>query len=430
MKRIFTILALTITTAFLVQTSTSFAQVEETEFYDTWELHYEQSTLRTGTDTDSYHVYRLGWYLFNFDLSSIHDDHPARFIKVDFESDMYIPELQSGFEPTLYYVEEYGQLASTLKTSYEYAINTAASKLDGIPVCFFSEVYPYDTQPPKFLTNSVDTYLSQRETINDIKSRIYAYDLNDKDVSHNIAIIKENYSHDKTDGIKEVDLQVNDNAGNISYHTVFINVIDDNISTISSKNIFTTTSSILSEQLIIDNINAYDYLGNEFDVTIISDDYFDNATKSGIYFVTVFGVDQFGDEVEHTLEITVYNSEYDFYTFDKKTLYFDEYVNFTDKQLLELLDIITYFEINYLIGVVDSRIIETSGEHYVFYELYDGTEITEMRLTISFDSANITTNIQEDTTINISEYITTFISSTILILLIIHIINHALEKRK
>lgn len=421
------ITSLLITTNNDTHASTSLYSNAEME--DTWELHYKSETLRLDNNIAG-HIYKSGWYLFNFDFSQYLEQCESQFNEITIYDDMYTPQLNDDVELKMFYVEYEIELNPWGSMVIGNAINDALYFSSGETICYYSSVYPKDTVAPVFETNDVYTYTTQRESINDIKNRIYAYDKKDGDVSHNIAIIKESYSHDKNEGIKEVDLQVNDAAGNIAYHTVKIHVIDDYTSIITACSIYTTTSNPLTNEFILKEIEAYDYLGNSFDVTIISNEYENNTTKSGVYEIVVSGVDQFNDYYEQTFDITVYNCNHQFYSYDQKTLYFEEFYAFTNEELIDLLNVVTFNRYEYVIALVDSKISQIPGEHYVFYELHNVASIEEVRLSICFANANAIPQVTVENTFNISNYITTLVTATVLILFTLHMISHAIEKRK
>lgn len=431
MKKTLLLLLCIITIVFL-PTNYINAEEKQREMDHTWEKHIEHTTLRVTENSSDInnHVYKIGWYIFNFDASYAMKYFGIYFQEFEIIDEMYIPILRDQVVRKVYYIDDYYTCNGSQSMELMNHFKQAEVKIEGDTLAYFSEEYPIDNLPPNFTTNEVTTYTSDRETINEIKKRIYAFDIVDGDVSHNIAILKESYSHDQTPGIKEVDLQVNDSKGNIAYHTVEILVIDNFTSTITSNDIYTTTSNLLEQKVILDNIYAFDHLGVEFNVTIDVSSYEENYNISGTYDVLVTGNDDHGNTIYHTLNIIVLNSKYSFYSVDNVTLYFNDYISLSNDELIILLDTVSNNNYKYTQYEVDSKIKETIGTHYIFYKLFNNEEIIEVRLSVHFSNIEQIEIQTENELFNIGEYIAPITSCIAILLLMIHMISHAVEKRK
>lgn len=357
--------------------------------------------------------FKQGYYIFNTDISNVPSLTLSPFERIEAAQNMHLPLISSTTNYQLLYLDNTYEMNSSYYATTKSFFDTMIGINNDDLFCFYSE-YPYDTVAPFFITKELTTYTSQNKTIHELLDEIVAYDFTNGDVSGNIAIIKDDYTYDKSPGVKYITLQVNDVSGNVCTDTIKIIIIDDNSPTITAKPMFVSNSYKLSEELILNSINAYDHLGNKIDVEITKESYFENHETSSEYTITVEGVDQFNNHVSIEQKIYVVNSDIPFYTYDCDTLVFDEYIDLNDKQLLLLLEIATPESLDYLTYRIDSRITDTIGEYYVFYELYTENDILEKKLIIQFNASSNSSSTETIEEINRHNYLITTVLISIL----------------
>lgn len=357
--------------------------------------------------------FKQGYYIFNTDISNVPSLTLSPFERIEAAQNMHLPLISSTTNYQLLYLDNTYEMNSSYYATTKSFFDTMIGINNDDLFCFYSE-YPYDTVAPFFITKELTTYTSQNKTIHELLDEIVAYDFTNGDVSGNIAIIKDDYTYDKSPGVKYITLQVNDVSGNVCTDTIKIIIIDDNSPTITAKPMFVSNSYKLSEELILNSINAYDNLGNKIDVEITKESYFENHETSSEYTITVEGVDQFNNHVSIEQKIYVVNSDIPFYTYDCDTLVFDEYIDLNDKQLLLLLEIATPESLDYLTYRIDSRITDTIGEYYVFYELYTENDILEKKLIIQFNASSNSSSTETIEEINRHNYLITTVLISIL----------------
>lgn len=412
MKKILVTLLVVITTLFYVHHAE--AQTNYTGDGE-WTRHTSISTLmyKEPDSSDNVQNFNKGYYIFNTEISNVPLELLSPFEKMDKTQNMHLPLMSSTTNYQMLYLDEIFYMNYNYYTIASEFFSTMTAISNDDLFCFYSE-YPHDTVAPVFITKEITTFTSQNKTVHDLIDEIIAYDYTSGDVSDNIAIVKDDYTHDKTPGVKYITLQVNDEVGNVCTDIIKIIIIDDNSPTITAKPMFVSNTYKLSEELILESINAYDHLGNKIEVAITNESYFENYELSSEYTITVEGIDQFNNQVSIEQSIYVVNSNIPFYTYDCDTIIFDEYIELNDQQLLSLLAIATPEELNYLTYKLDSRITNTIGEYYVFFELYTEDSIIEKKLIIQFNAASNSSSNDIIDEINQQNYLITTILISIL----------------
>ncbi|MFI3252171.1 MAG: hypothetical protein R3Y05_06355 [bacterium] len=411
--------------------TTNKIQATSTVYYgdDSWERYTSiYDTMDHGNSSEVSFNFKKGYYIFTEEYENI-----PMYVKVGFQkiesNNLHIPIYSEDINYQLLYLEENDYYNVTRYNEIRDYFSSFTTTNDGDLFCYYTE-YPYDYTAPYFLTTSLTTYTSDKESISDIVKRVVAYDNVDKDVSHNIAILSENYSYNTSAGEKEIVLQVNDISGNVATTTLILTVIDNFSPSITINDLYSTTNLLLNEKEILASVDAQDHLGNDIELEIISENYYDNYNISSTYEIILYGEDQFGNELNITQYIHVYNSDLAFYTYDRRTVIFNEYTELSDDELLSILKNVSSVDYKYLTYKIDSRILDGISEYYVFFELYNLDEIIETKLIIKYNNTNEVSLDKLESAPNIINYALPVIIATVSLLVLTNFTYYIIKQKR
>lgn len=164
---------------------------------------------------------------------------------------------------------------------------------------------------PESITSRTSTML----TVSYVKSQLTAWDEKSGNLTSRIELVEDNYSgHGHKKGNYIVKFSVEDNVGNIAYHTVTIIRVDSippKIYILDGVNIRTTPDSPLTLGQIIDILIATgeQSLTAETQFLLLSEDYFGNEEEIGLYTMTLRALSTDGTESTHEVTINVLEAE-------------------------------------------------------------------------------------------------------------------------
>lgn len=362
-----------------------------------------------------------GYYLARIDQSYI--DELTAIKEITISPDMYVPLDTINDDYKLLYIDYQNQPAFFTIIKIEFSsLCVHIRNNDG--EYLYSKDYPYDTEPI-ISGENITTFLSDNYSISTLIENIKAYDYKDGDISYKLTVIHDTYTKDRTEGTKEVTVQVKDSNSNQASKTFEIYVIDDKDPLITSNPIYVSDTYLLTEEIIKESIIATDYLGESFDVNIDCTTYTKNSTIQNTYQFTISGIDQFGREITSTEDIIVLKSDYSFYSLNKKSLSFNTYIDFKENDFLYFFNIFNEINIlNHNIEVYQ----ETNDSYNVFYEIESSDGFEEFRMNYSFENINQITN--QDPTSNISIAIKIICIILITSTISFHLITFVLQKKK
>lgn len=171
-----------------------------------------------------------------------------------------------------------------------------------------------DTSAPYFIGGgTVISYFDQPITSEEIKDALTAYDDIDGDLTDNIMILEDNY----TDfigvlGSYTIIFSVSDNSGNTTHTTVNVEVVDILPPVFTEiPEIIAVYPNVFSVEDIIFMLSASDNYDGDIssNITLVRDDYTDNAHKIGTYEFEVSVIDSSGNETYYIQQIKVIDNE-------------------------------------------------------------------------------------------------------------------------
>jgi len=204
-------------------------------------------------------------------------------------------------------------LLTDSKSIYQYSLQTFQTPdlviKDGFEIS--STYISFDNAPPIIANDKIDSIIianvNQKIDIENIKSKITAYDENDGLID--VKIHEDNYSSNYTIlGTYSLTFSASDNSENTSYLTIDIKVIDTIKPTISGqKNINSYMSNPLTTDQIKGTIKITDnYDKNLNNLKITLDDYTSNITKEGTFTITLVALDNSNNEsLPFSIKITM-----------------------------------------------------------------------------------------------------------------------------
>lgn len=357
--------------------------VKETHFWDTF---YSANSCVTNEYVNS------GYYMFCPNIYDVVRDLPQEFNIVNIEDDMYLPISANGEikdRLALLYVDEdilYTDVIekfinNMLEISYysDYLIN-------GFPIYYYSSEYPYNG--PHFNSSVYYTqYLSAPASLSLITQSIYCVDPYDNFIYPNeLVILRDDYSVNiNIPGIYEVILYAENSLGNHSTHSIFIEIINDTYPTITSNNnIIVSSGYLLTDDILLNHVNAFDYKYSPLEVNIEFNNYSHYYKIKGTYEVSFITTDSYSQSVTSSSYINVVESTISFYSIDYSNIYIEEVIDITDDELINILKLVSNKEFTYC--NVDSLIKQEKGSYYVFYEILDEDNniISEEKLNFIF----------------------------------------------
>lgn len=164
---------------------------------------------------------------------------------------------------------------------------------------------------PSVITTSNNTILTEK----DVRDQLTANDEIDKVITNKIELVEDNYTGKGNKvGSYTIKYQVKDNAGNVAYHTVTINRVDNVPPVIwieDGVSIKTTINTPLTHQQIIDILIATGQVAVNSQTTfsVTNDEYTGNEEQPGIYGMTIKARSTSGNESVHNMSITVLSEE-------------------------------------------------------------------------------------------------------------------------
>ncbi len=344
-----------------------------------------------------------GYYFFAVD-NSINLLEEYGFIQCDYK-DYYEYPLTSHEEYLFLYLENKIDLNDKLTKDFNELVSQSKYNIKFLGLFnkevtgFFSyPIEPLISETP-FMYNKIDkiTYdVTNTKSIQFIVTSLEIYDVIDKEIPlESIDIYLDEYSENReTPGIYNVNIRVKNSRDKYMFHTIVITIVNNTLPTLLIPTSFTVSTSIeMDMQYITNTIIARDYEGNDLEVVIYYDNYLLNRLE-GIYTIQFSTTDRFNQTVYSSTTINVIKSDIEFYTYDSINIIIDTYKDFTNEELIYLLQLVKkdYYD-NEIIA--DNQIDINKGYNYVFFDITD-LDIEE-RLHISFN------NIEYSKEINIIE---------------------------
>jgi len=146
-------------------------------------------------------------------------------------------------------------------------------------------------------------------TVQDIIAMLSASDNYDADVSHLITLVEDNYTvNSNIVGTYQMDFQVTDSSGNISYYTQAISVVDVEGPVISgNETISIGYNHQLTPTIVMEGLGVIDNYDDQLTLNIVleSDNYSINYNKLGQYSMQFSVTDSSGNKIYKTINITV-----------------------------------------------------------------------------------------------------------------------------
>jgi hypothetical protein len=146
-------------------------------------------------------------------------------------------------------------------------------------------------------------------TVQDIIAMLSASDNYDADVSHLITLVEDNYTvNSNIVGTYQMDFQVTDSSGNISYYTQAISVVDVEGPVISgNETISIGYNHQLTPTIVMEGLGVIDNYDDQLTLNIVleSDNYSINYNKLGQYSMQFSVTDSSGNKTYKTINITV-----------------------------------------------------------------------------------------------------------------------------
>ena len=186
--------------------------------------------------------------------------------------------------------------------------------IDGIPPVFYG---------PETITKPNNVTM----TLYAIVSEFTAVDNNDGEVTNLIIIENDHYSkYQNKVGTWYIEISCCDSTGNISYHTIYIHVLDE------TKPIFLYDTRTITIDLSENRLEVFDMIkvliktnaiSEEAIVEVLTDDYTDNKNTPGTYKI-VLGV----DEAEFEIEVRVIEGLYEQLQDNGKVSFLQQILNF------------------------------------------------------------------------------------------------------
>lgn len=151
------------------------------------------------------------------------------------------------------------------------------------------------------------TNINQPITLENLRKSIHAFDETDGDVSQSITIIKDEYSQNRfLVGTHEIQFQAQDSSNNLSILTIFVKVVDIDNPVISGP---LELISPLSSPKSINDLSSYyqvsDNYSQNLTFSVIEDQFTNNSSTLGTYFITLSAVDESNNSCTFTLQMKV-----------------------------------------------------------------------------------------------------------------------------